>query len=127
MAEPEAVALALAPAERRSSPAVMVTGNRLSEMSLMTPVKVPGSLASGPASVSTQLAVSDVILQSTSMVNASASVTWSPKVDGPSTNVIPGPKPQSLESVPSAQLMKYVVAPGATDMTDATMLSPSEP
>lgn len=78
VADPEAVALALAPAERRSSPAVMVTGNRLSEMSLMTPVKVPGSLASGPASVSTQLAVSDVILQSTSMVLQAVSITGQP-------------------------------------------------
>lgn len=64
---PEAV-LPLAAAARRSSPAVIVTGTRLSDMSLSTAVTMPGSLASGPASVSTQVAVCDATAQSTSSV-----------------------------------------------------------
>lgn len=51
------VVVALPPEESRSSPAVMVTGERLLERSLRTTVDVPGSFASVPAFVSTQLAV----------------------------------------------------------------------
>lgn len=65
--EPVAVALTLAP-ERRSRPAVIVTAVRLSEIPLTTAVEVPGSFASGPASVSMQLAVWEAMAQSTSIV-----------------------------------------------------------
>lgn len=58
----------LASAERRFSPPVIVTGTRLLEMSVSTTVDVPGSFASGPASVSTQLAVCAATAQSTSIV-----------------------------------------------------------
>lgn len=61
-------AVALPPAWSLSRPAVMVTGNRLFERSLTTWVIVPGSFAWGPASVSTQVAVSVATLQSTSIV-----------------------------------------------------------
>lgn len=57
-------------ADRRLSPAVMVTGARLLEMSLTTVVEVPGKFASDPASVSTQVAVWEAMLQSTFIVLA---------------------------------------------------------
>lgn len=66
-AEAEPVVVALAP-ERSSRPAVIVTGSRLSEMSLITSVEVPGNFASGPAKASTQVAVSDAMAQVKSAV-----------------------------------------------------------
>lgn len=65
----EPVAVVLPPPWILSRPAVIVTGNRLFERSLaITPVVVPGSFASGPAAVSAHVAVSEAILQSTSIV-----------------------------------------------------------
>lgn len=79
------VAVALPPPESRSSPAVMVTGARLSDKSLKATVEVPGSFASGPASVSTQLAVWEAMAQPTSIVlGAKGRVSH---VDGISCNV----------------------------------------
>lgn len=69
VADPEeAVVLAVAAALRRSSPAVMVTCRMSSVRSVSTPVEVPGSLASGPARVSTQVIVPDAMSQATSTV-----------------------------------------------------------
>jgi hypothetical protein len=64
--EPDAVTPS--PSEIFSRPAVIVTGMNSLLRSLRTVVATPGSLASGPATVSTQVAISDMIVHSVSMV-----------------------------------------------------------
>lgn len=54
---PGSVAVALLPPESRSRPAVIVTGSRLSDVSVMTSVDVPGKATNVPASVPAQVAV----------------------------------------------------------------------